>query len=139
MKTNTCDTGHDVLLFYVVVPVVVFLRVPIVVRSDERLNIECGLLEDDIVRNSNRNVTWYNDGVTIANGSHMNVFISADDRFCIITDTSLTTSDQLGTAGNYTCEVCTTTGCINETNTTKPIGLPGNPGIPPCGELDLLL
>jgi len=130
-----------------VVPVVVFLGVPIVVRSDERLNIECGLLLDEVARNSNRNVTWYNDGVTITNGSHMNVFISIDNKFCIITDTSLTASGQLGTAGNYTCEVCTTTCCINETSITRPI-IPGvrpsippgiRPSIPPCGELDLLL
>jgi len=136
LKTNTCDTNYNVLLFYLVQTIRKFFGVPIAVRSDEQLIIDCGLLIDE-VRNSNPNVTWYNDGVAITNGSHMNVFISADDRYCIITDTSSTVSGQMGTAGSYTCEVCTTTGCINETNTTIPIGDGGN--IRFCGELDLLL
>ena len=115
------------------------MGVPIAVRSDELLKIECGLLLDEVARNSIRNVTWYNDGVVITNGSHMNVFISADDKFCIITDTSLTTSGQLGTAGNYICEVCTTTGCINETNVPIIQFRTESDIITLCSELDLLL
>jgi len=118
--------------------IVEFSGVPIAVRSDEQLIIDCDPLIDE-ARNSNPNITWYNDGVAITNGSHMNVFISADDRLCIITDTSSAVSGQLGTAGNYSCEVCTTTGCINETSTPTATGMPGIVTPPPCGELNLLL
>ena len=105
--------------FYVVVneTVVVFVGEPVIVREDVQVTINCSQLIDEAINNgiSNPNVTWYKDGVAITNSSHMNIFISADDRLCIITDTSLSIDDQLGTAGNYTCEVCNTTGCINET------------------------
>jgi len=97
--------------------VVVFVGEPVIVREDAQVTINCSQLIDEAINNgiSNPNVTWYKDEVAIINGSHMNIFISSDDRLCIIANTSLSIDDQLGTAGNYTCEVCSTTGCINET------------------------
>ena len=71
--------------------------------------IDCGKLIDATISStgiSNPVITWYKNGSPISNGSALNVEISADNRYCIIYETSLSIAEQLGTEGNYTCEVC---------------------------------
>ena len=89
----------------------------IVNREGIRVTIDCTQLINNIgVQNTT--VNWYKDGVTITNGSAVNVAISNDDRLCIITNTLLTVGGQNGTGGNYTCEVCDgTTNCISKEST----------------------
>ena len=107
-------------LFYVVVneSLVVFVGEPIVVGEDVRVTIDCSSLIDEATDNGipNPTVTWFKDGAEISNVSVPNVEISADKRFCIITDTLLAVGGQLGNAGQYTCEVCDSTICMNKTS-----------------------
>ena len=66
----------------------------------------------------NPTVNWYKDGVTITDGSAVNVIISNNNRLCIITNTILYNSRRAGTDGNYTCKVCDgTTNCISKNST----------------------
>ena len=47
----------------------------------------------------------------------MNTVISADHRFCIITNALPSEGGrQLGTDGDYTCKICNITTCINMTS-----------------------
>ena len=89
----------------------------IVNREGIRVTIDCTqLINNTGVQNPT--VNWYKDGVTITNGSAVNVIISNDDRLCIITNTLLTVDGQAGTGGSYTCEVCNgTTNCISKKST----------------------
>jgi len=56
------------------------------------------------------NITWYKNGRFIINGSEVNVLVSADHRSIVITDTLRGTPAQVGTEGNYSCQVCTVDG-----------------------------
>ena len=89
----------------------------IVNREGIRVTIDC----TQLINNSGiryPTVNWYKDGVTITNGSAINVAISNDDRLCIITSTLLAMDGQAGTDGNYTCEVCNSTSyCISRNST----------------------
>ena len=103
-------------LFYLVVnrSVAVFVGEDVVVEEYVRVTINCSQLIDATIDNgiSNASITWYKDGVFLTNRSAINVVISADGRYCIITDTLLPVGGHLGTDGNYTCEVCNTpTNC----------------------------
>ena len=71
--------------------VAVFVGENVVVKEDVKVIIDCSQLIDSIVDNriSNTTTTWYKDGFPIANGSALNVEISADNRYCIITNTLL--------------------------------------------------
>ena len=92
----------------------------IVNREGVQVTIDCIQLINNrtISGIQNPTVNWYKDGITITNGSAVNVAISNDDRLCIITSTLLTVDGQDGTDGNYTCEVCNgTTNCIREKST----------------------
>ena len=103
----------------------VFVGKPVTVRQDERVTIDCGQLINKTIRNLtneiignetiNPVVTWCLDGREISNGSEINVIISADNRFCIITDTLIAVGGQLGTKGNYTCKVCNNNTCMIDT------------------------
>ena len=85
----------------------VFVGDPILVREDVRVTIDCGrLINNSIANGLDPNVTWFKDGVPITNGSEVNVVISADRRFCIITDTLKAVGGQLGNDSFYSCEVC---------------------------------
>ena len=89
---------------------VVFIGEPFIFGEGIRVIIDCGLLIDATINNtgiSNSVITWYKNGSPISNGSALNIEISADNRSCIISKTSLSIAGQLGTEGNYTCEVCT--------------------------------
>ena len=91
--------------------VVVFVGEPVIVPEDIRVTIDCGPLIDEVAASTgiaNPVVTWYRDGTVLMTGFIFNVEISDDGRFCIITDTLLLVGAQLGTYGNYTCEVCST-------------------------------
>ena len=68
-------------------------------------------------------VRWYKDGTILTTGSAINVEISDDGRFCVITDTLLAVGGQLGTDGNYSCEVCSTPTDTNCNNTVTCSGV----------------
>ena len=66
----------------------------------------------------NPTINWYKDGVQLTNGSAANVNISEDRRLCTINNTLLAMNGQVGTDGNYTCEVCDgTTFCMHQIST----------------------
>ena len=99
-------------IYYVVVDEseVVSIGEPFIVGEGVRVIIDCSLLIDATINNtgiSNPVITWYKNGSPISNGSALNVEISADNRLCIISVTLMAVGGQLGTEGNYTCEVCT--------------------------------
>ena len=81
------------------------------------MTISCNQLIDKVVNYNTTNVTnptvtWYKDGAVFTTGSALNVKICNDSRLCIIPDTLLAVGGQLGTDGNYSCEVCSTpTNC----------------------------
>ena len=95
--------------------VTVFVGEPIITPEDIRVTIDCGQLIDEVINTTNVTkpaVTWYKDGAALTTGSEINVEISDDRIFCVITDTLLPVGGQLGTHGNYSCEVCSTpTNC----------------------------
>ena len=65
-------------------------------------------------------VVWKKDNANISNMSHVNTFISQDERFIIITAMTLNNGGELGNAGCYTCTgYCggdSNMACINETS-----------------------
>ena len=111
----------------------------VLVGQDERVTIDCGNLTNETIRNLTNEVirnltkfnetihnvtvtpvvTWCKDGREISNDTVTNVIISADNRFCIITETLMSVGGQLGTDGNYTCKVCANNTCINVTSSVK--------------------
>ena len=101
-----------VLLFIVInMSLVVFVGDPIIVPEDVRVTIDCGELIDQVSASTgiaNPMVTWFKDGTVLMTGTAINVEISDDGRFCVITDTLLAVGGQLGTDGTYSCEVCST-------------------------------
>ena len=103
--------------------VVVFAGEPVLVPEDIRVTIDCSPIIDAVAAEIGMapTVRWYKDGIIITTRSAINVEISDDGRFCVITDTLLAVGGQLGTDGNYTCEVCrspTDTNC-NRTDSCK--------------------
>ena len=106
--------------------VTVFVGEPVITPEDIRVTIDCGPLIDEVVNTTNvtnPTVTWYKDGAALTTGSAFNVEISDDSRFCVITDTLLAVGGQLGTDGNYTCEVCSTpTNCQRKDTGTAVCG-----------------
>ena len=92
----------------------------VIAREDVRVSIDCGQLIDDKINSGVQNptVNWYKEGAILTTGSAINVEISMDSRLCVITDTLLPVGGQLGTDGNYTCEVCGgTTDCTSKEST----------------------
>ena len=77
----------------------------IIVKEDIKVTIDCqpviNFVGDPRVR-----LVWYKNGIILTNGSEDNVYISEDNRFVIINQTSVTQGDQLGTSGNYRCCAC---------------------------------
>ena len=112
--------------FYVVVneSVTVLVGEPVIVQEDVQVIIDCSQLIDDTINNGSSNtiVTWSIDGFLLSNGSALNVVISADNRLCIITDSQLAVGGLLGNDGNYTCEVCNDTICVNQTSSYRVCG-----------------
>ena len=109
---------------------VVFVGEPVIVPEDIRVTIDCGPIIDAVATDTGMSpiVRWYKDDTILTTGFAINVEISDDGRFCVITDTLLAVGGQLGTDGNYSCEVCSTpTEC--ETNITCTAV---------CGEWDML-
>ena len=96
---------------------IVFVGEPVIVGQDVRVTIDCGQLINETIDNGTANpvVTWCKDGREISNGSEINVVLSTDSRFCMITETLMAVGGQLGTDGNYTCKVCDNNTCINDT------------------------
>ena len=82
------------------------------------MTIDCSPLIDEKINEGIPKpvIRWYKDGLRIENGSEVNVILSKDERLCIITDTLLAVGGQVGTDGNYTCEVCNdmNTSCVYE-------------------------
>ena len=96
---------------------VVFVGETVRVGEDIRVTIDCGPLIDEAINNgiSNPTVTWLINSyreAELSNGSISNVVVSADKRFCIIT----TFIGLYGNDGQYTCEVCNNTICMNKTS-----------------------
>ena len=111
---------HIFILLFTVInsSVVVFIGEPVIVPEDVRVTIDCGPLIDEVAASTgvtNPMVTWRKDGSILTTGSAINVEISDDGRQCIITDTLLAVGGQLGTDGEYSCEVCSTPTQCNET------------------------
>ena len=111
--------------------VVVFAGEPVITPQDIRVTIDCGQLIDKVVNTTgitNPNVTWFKDGPALLdNRSAINVIISADKRFCVITDTVgiLVGAHGGGTYGNYSCKVCSTLTNCQRSDTCAEV----------CGEL----
>ena len=90
--------------------VIVFVGEPVIVGEDVRVTINCSEVKEHVINSSGVSdafITWYKDRRQITNGSELNVVISSDRRLCIITDTLMAVGGQLGTDGNYSCEICT--------------------------------
>ena len=115
--------------------VVVFAGEPVITPRDIRVTIDCGKLIDKVVNTTgitNPKVTWFKNGrVLLPKRTALNVILSADQRFCIITESyafsyAYAGASQKVTSGNYSCEVCSTpTNCLrNDTCVAV------------CGELD---
>ena len=68
---------------------IVFAGEPIIVSADERVVIDCGPQIDSVAAETDMTpiVRWYKDGTIITTGSPINVHISDDGRFCVITET----------------------------------------------------
>ena len=113
--------------------VVVFAGEPVITPPGIRVTIDCGQLIDEVVNTTgviNPSVTWFKNGDALLPNMHyaLNVKISADKRFCVITESEYAYAGASGggTYGNYSCEVCSTpTNCLrNDTCVAV------------CGELD---
>ena len=97
----------------------------IIVREDIKVTIDCQPVIN-YVRNisGSPRVVWYKNDIILTNGSEDNVYISEDNRFVIINQTSVTQKGQLGTSGNYRCCACSgdsnVDGCSCN-NTTKTV------------------
>ena len=101
-------------------------------REDVEVNIDCGQQIDDVINMTgvNPSVTWFKNGMILTNGSERNIVISQDKRQCIIEQTSLAVGGDLGTSGNYICEVCAGDGTADcMTNSSRQIV---------CGKKDLV-
>ena len=99
-------------VYYVVVDEseVVFIGEPFIVGEGVQVIIDCGRLINATINStgiSNPLIMWYKNGSPIPNRFALNVEISADNRSCVISETLISVGGQLGTEGNYTCEVCT--------------------------------
>ena len=104
----------------------------VITPEDIWVTIDCGQLIDEVASTTNvtnPTVTWYKDGAVLITGSAINVEISDESRLCIITDTLLAVGGQLGTDGNYSCEVCSTPTNCQRNDTCAAV----------CGESDMLL
>ena len=51
-------------------------------------------------------ITWFKSSRPIVNGSEVNVVLAPDNRSIVITNTVKSNPAQVGTEGNYSCEVC---------------------------------
>ena len=85
------------------------------VREGVEINIDCGRQIDDVINMTgvNPSVTWFKNGIILTNGSERNIVISQDKRQCIISATSLAVGGELGTSGNYICQVCAGNGNVD--------------------------
>ena len=103
--------------FYLAVngSVTVLIGETIIVEEDVQVIIDCSQLIATAI--SNITVIWLKNGYPITNGTAVNTVISADHRFCIITDTLPSEGGRkVGTDGDYTCKICSITTCINMTS-----------------------
>ena len=101
--------------FYAVIDeeVHVFAGKPITVKQHVKVTIDCSPLIDSAV-GTNPVITWYKDGNKLSYDTAPNVAISEDKKQCIISSTLLAVGGQIGTDGNYTCEVCNGTTCARD-------------------------
>ena len=80
---------------------------PIPVSEDMRAIIDCGPVIDNFTMEGGvvKNITWSKNGRPIVNGTAINVVLAPDNRTITITDTLRGTPAQVGTEGDYCCEV----------------------------------
>ena len=80
----------------------------VVVQENVEVTMDCLELIDDIKGKGEENpmITWSKNELELSNLSQTNVIITHEKRYCTITATQLAIGGELGTAGNYTCEVC---------------------------------
>ena len=97
----------------------------VVVQENVEVTMDCIELIDNLKGKGevNPEITWSKNGLVLSNLSQTNVIITHGRRYCIITATQLAVGGELGTAGNYTCKVCSKSsdeiGC--EQNTSSQI------------------
>ena len=85
-----------------------FIGKQLVVPKAVRVLIDCGsFIDSAIMEGEAFSINWYKNGRPIANGSAVNVVIAADYRTIEIIETIRSIPAQVGTEGNYSCEVCT--------------------------------
>ena len=99
----------------------VFAGEPITVKQHVKVTIDCSPLIDPVV-DTNPVITWYKGGNKLAYGTAPNVAISQDKKQCVISSTLLAVGGQIGTDGDYTCEVCNNITCTNDTSTLHVCG-----------------
>ena len=96
--------------------VVVFVGEPVIVGQDVVVTIDCSQEIQCVIDSlgvPNPVINWYKDGREIMNGSELNVRLSSDKSLCIIYETLMAVGGQLGTDGNYSCEVCPDATLVN--------------------------
>ena len=115
------------------ISVVVLAGEPLITKVEGiRVTIDCGQLIDEMVDTTgitNPIVTWFKDGAILRNRTASNVIVSANQRFCVIVDTFLALGSQLGTDGNYSCEVCSSHTNCQRNDTSVAI----------CGKCDMYI
>ena len=113
--------------------VVVLAGEPLITKVEGiRVTIDCGQLIDEMVDTTgitNPIVTWFKDGDILRNRTASNVIVSANQRFCVIVDTFFALGSQLGTDGNYSCEVCSSHTNCQRNDTSVAI----------CGKCDMYI
>ena len=91
----------------------------VIVHENVKVTMDCIELMQD-KGEENPHITWIkNTAVIERNATEVNVFISGDERYCIVSSTQLAVGGQFGTTGNYTCKVCGgdgTVDCVNKTS-----------------------
>ena len=94
----------------------------IVVQENVEVTMDCIKLIDNLKEQGEENpeITWSKNELELSNLSQTNVIITHDRRYCTITATQLAVGGELGTAGNYTCNVCSKStdqiGCEQKTS-----------------------
>ena len=107
MITCSCSSIFSFLITVVEMKFRTFVGEHITVPDDIIVIIDCGPKIDNFTMEGGviKNVTWSKNGRPIVNDTEVNVVLAPDNRTITITDTLRGTPAQVGTEGDYCCEV----------------------------------